>query len=110
MLIAVLTPACASKDQYTHPLDASSEYTNPLSDPTNTRPAATAGCPQAEVPLGNANAHFSVSFGTWALVRPPADWAWRRGWVASGPQPLHIGPRVGSPSGLLAQWFFIADA
>ena len=48
----------------------------PLVLPTKTRPAATVGCPDAEVAPGNPNAHFNVSFGTWAAVRPAAFSFW----------------------------------
>jgi len=63
-------PAFALNDQCTHPLEASSEYTKPVSAPTNTRPPTTTGWPYAELPLGNPNAHFSASFGVSAAVRP----------------------------------------
>src|SRR6478609_10096241 len=53
-----------SNDQYTQPVFASSEYTKPLSLPTNTRPDATVGCALADTPDGKPNAHLSFSFGT----------------------------------------------
>ncbi len=71
-LIAVRTPPSALNVQCVHPVFASSEYTMPLTLPTNTRPAATVGCPDAAVEPGNPNAHFKVSFGTSAAVRPAA--------------------------------------
>ena len=86
MLTAVRTPAFARNDQRTHPLDASSEYTKPVSAPTNTRPPTTTGWPYAELPLGNPNAHFSASFGVSATVRP-GD-VWKREFPASCPQPF----------------------
>ncbi len=73
IVIAVRTPAFARNDQWTHPVAASSEYTNPVSAPTKTRPPTTDGCPYAELPFGKPNAHFSANLGTSAAVRP--------GWV-----------------------------
>src|SRR5262245_4550620 len=68
----------------------------PLTLPTNTRPAATVGCPDADVVLGKPKAHFNVSFGTWAAVNP-ADLAfWNRELELSLPQPFHIGIDAGS--------------
>ena len=89
-LTAVRTPAFARNDQWTHPLAASSEYTNPVSAPTKTRPPATVGCPYAELPFGKPNAHFSASFGTSAAVRPGA--VWKRELPLSTPQPFHSEP------------------
>ena len=68
--MAVRTPAFARNDQWTHPVAASSAYTNPVSAPTKTRPPTTDGCPYAELPFGKPNAHFSASLGTSAAVRP----------------------------------------
>src|SRR5215471_11457993 len=41
-----------SNDQYTQPVAASREYTNPLSLPTKTRPDATVGWPLEDTPVG----------------------------------------------------------
>src|SRR5262245_5541921 len=85
-----------SNDQYTQPVAASSEYTNPLSLPTNTRPAATVGCALADTPAGKPKAHFSFSRGTCSAVRPATCADWKRVFELSLPQPFHDGPRVGS--------------
>jgi hypothetical protein len=52
------------------PLGASSEYTNPVSAPTKTRPPTTVGWPYAELPNGKPNAHLSASFDVSAAVSP----------------------------------------
>src|SRR5262245_44061327 len=59
--------------------------------PTNTRPAATVGCPDAVLAPANPKAHFSVSLGTCAAVRPAAFSFWKRVLAAPFPQPFHIG-------------------
>ena len=69
-VIAERTAACAWNVQMVQPLAASSAYTMPLWLPTNRRPPATAGCARADVALGKPKAHFSVSVGICAAVRP----------------------------------------
>ena len=53
------TTAWDRKDQWTHPVSASSEYTYPAFDETYTRPSITA-CPYSAVAPGKPNAHLSV--------------------------------------------------
>src|SRR5579872_4516101 len=84
IVMAVRTPASASYDHRTHPVPASSEYTNPVSTPRNTRPPTTDGCPQTALTPGNPKAHFSLSFGTSAAFNPVLN----RVLVASSPQPF----------------------
>jgi hypothetical protein len=74
------------------------------------RPPATVGCPNADAPLGNPNAHFSFSLGTSSAVRRAAAAGWKRELPGSALHPFHDGPVSGFSSGLAAQWFFIADA
>ena len=64
MVGAVRTPPAAWNDQYTHPVFASSEYTNPVSPADIDAPAAIDGWPYIELAFGNPNAHFNFSFGT----------------------------------------------
>src|SRR5687768_12098103 len=102
MLIAVRTPPSALNVQWVQPVFASSEYTMPLVLPTNTRPAATVGWPDADDTPGKPNAHFSVSFGICAAVSPAAFSFWNRVFAASLPHPFHIGMDAGSGSTLPA--------
>src|SRR5262245_44783336 len=66
--------------------------------PTNTRPAATVGCPDADVAPANPNAHFSLRLGMSAAVNPAACAVWKRVLAASFPHPFHIGIPAGSGS------------
>src|SRR5687768_2091608 len=90
--IAVRTPASAANVQTTQPDLASSEYTVPSWLPRKIRPPATVGCAHAADAFGKPNAHFSLSPGTCAAVRPASLAGWNRVFVTSRPQPFHPGP------------------
>src|SRR5205085_12312086 len=76
----------------------------------NNRPPATAGCPYADEPFGNPNAHFNCSDGTCAGVRPALAAVCAREFIASLPQPDHRGPVAGLRAGFAWHWCFIDDA
>src|SRR5688572_24009442 len=94
-LIAERTPWPASKNQWTQPVAALSEYTLPPQLPTNTRPPAIVDCAYDCRSPGNANAHFSFSLGTSVAVRPAAAPSWNRVLLVFCPHPVHRGPALG---------------
>src|SRR5437867_9296406 len=108
MTMPVRTGPFAWNVQCVQPVFASSAYTMPLWLPTNTRPPATVGSARAVTALGNPNAHFSVSFGTWSAVMPAAGW--NRMFVTSALHPGHRGPLDGSNGGAAVHRPAVGDA
>src|SRR5271165_1912105 len=60
------------------------------------------GCPNTDFAPGNPNAHFSLSWGTWAAVSPAVFSDWNRVLEVSTPQPFQAEPLAGSPDPALA--------
>src|SRR5580765_4117274 len=71
----------------------------PLSLPPKTRPETIVGCELVVSPVGNPNAHFSLSVGTSAAVSRAAAAGWKRVLLLSLPQPFHPAPEAGSVIG-----------
>src|SRR5271157_2744658 len=71
----------------------------PVSVPTKTRPETTDGCPNAETPLGNPNAHLRLRRGTSETVSSAAFADWNLVLPASGLQPFQPEPAAGAAIG-----------
>ena len=95
-LMAARIAAPVSKNQWTQPVAALSEYTMPPALPTNTRPPAIVDCAFDCRSLGNPNAHLSFRRGTSAAVRPAIAASWKRVLLVVTPHPFHLGPDEGS--------------
>ena len=95
-LMAARIAAPVSKNQWTQPVAALSEYTMPPALPTNTRPPAIVDCAFDCRSLGKPNAHLSFRRGTSAAVRPAIAASWKRVLLVVTPHPFHRGPVEGS--------------
>src|ERR1700729_1477229 len=60
----------------------------------NTQPPTTVGCAQAEVASGKPNAHFNLSRGSSATLRPAATADCSRLFSVVAPQPFQPGPDI----------------
>jgi hypothetical protein len=102
---AARTPPSGLKVQYVQPVFRSRDWNVPFVLPTKTRPAAMAGCPDAEVEFAKPYAHFSVSVGTSAAESPALLAFWKCVFARSFPHPFHIGiePRSGIAAAAAAQ-------
>src|SRR6202041_3697154 len=77
-----------------HPLVASSAYTLPFWLPMNIQPPTTVGCAHAEVASGKPNAHFNLSRGSSAALRPAETADCSRLFSVVAPQPFQLGPDI----------------
>ena len=73
------------------------------------RPPATLGRLRAVAALGNPNAHFSVSFGTWSAVSPARSADWNRVLSRSGPHPPQVTAAADASKGGAAVHLPVSD-